>query len=235
MADRASGESRRQVVSFTFYRLLPEWRRLPQEEKNEQRRQFASMIARWQAGNEMSVLTYSLVGMRADADLMLWRICYSLECLQQMQADLLKTELGAHLTVSHSFLSMTRRSQYRIGHESERPGHTLIRCGNHKYAQIHPFVKTRAWYQLPFEERQRIVSEYIHICQDYPQVRLNATYSFGLDDQEYILALEADDPADLVDLVMRLRESENSAYTLRDTPVFTCVRCTADEMLARLG
>ena len=231
----AGGESRRQVVNFIFYRLLPEWRRLPEEQKAEHRRQFAAVLSRWGGGEQMQLLTYSLVGMRPDADLMLWRICYSLDCLQQMQAELQATQLGGYLTITHSFLSMTRRSQYRMGRDAEHHGHSLIHCGNHKYAQIHPFVKTRAWYQMPFEERQRIISEYIHASQEFPRVRLNTTYSFGLDDQEYVLALEADDPAEFVDLVMRLRECENSAYTLRDTPVFTCVQCTPEEMLTRLG
>lgn len=232
----AGGEPRRQVVSFTFYKVLPEWRRLTAEKKAEHRLEFAAVIAKWRSSEEMKVLSYSLVGTRADTDMMLWRICYSLECLQKMQAELLSTPLGGYLTTPYSYLAMTKRSQYKIGqgHESHVQG-AFSRCGDHKYLQVHPFVKNRAWYQMPFEERQRIVGEYIRMSQEFPGIRLNTMYSFGIDDQEFVLALESERITDIVDGVMRLRESENAAYTLRDTPIFTCVQCTPDEMLERLG
>jgi chlorite dismutase len=66
-------------------------------------------------------------------------------------------------------------------------------------------------------------------------VKLNTTYSFGLDDQEFVVAFESDQPADFLDLVMELRESQSSLYTLHDTAIFTCVRRTLDEVLDLLG
>ena len=88
---------------------------------------------------------------------------------------------------------------------------------------------------LPYEERQRMMSEHIRVGHEYPRVRLNTTYSFGLDDQEFVVAFETDHPEEFLDLVMQLRESEASSYTLRDVPVFTCVQTTPEEMLQRLG
>lgn len=230
---RETPEMRRQVVSFTFYRVQPEWRRLPAAEKAEHRREFAAVIGKWRESEQMNVLTYSLSGLRADADMMLWRICYSLDCLQQMQVELMGTRLGSYLETPHSYLAMTRRSQYQIGH-----GHgdgTSIKCGNFRYASVLPFVKTRNWYQLPFEERQRIVNEYIDVIAEFPRVRMNTLYSFGIDDQEFVLAFESDHPGDIIDLKMRLRETENATYIQQDAPVFTGVQCSADEMLERLG
>ncbi|HYS59714.1 MAG TPA: chlorite dismutase family protein, partial [Gemmatimonadales bacterium] len=69
----------------------------------------------------------------------------------------------------------------------------------------------------------------------YPSIRLNTTYSYGLDDQEFIVAFEGDNPADFLDLVMELRESQASSYTLRDTPTFTCVQMSLWDMLDTLG
>ncbi len=235
MPERTTGdaETRRQVVSFTLYKVQPEWRRLPGAEKAEHRREFVAAIAKWRGGEQMNVLTYSLAGLRADADMMLWRICYSLECLQQMESELLHTRLGSYLETAHSYLSMTRRSQYQIGH-----GHgegAAIKCGNFRYASVLPFVKTRAWYQVPFEERQRIVNEYIDVIAEFPRVRMNTLYSFGIGDQEFVLAFESDHPGDIVDLKMRLRETENATYIQQDSPVFTGVQCTTEEMLERLG
>ncbi len=228
-----SGETRRQVVSFTLFRLQPEWRRLAEVEKAEHRREFARVIANWRESEQMTVLTYSLAGLRADADMMLWRICYSLECLQQMQSELLRTGLGAYLETPHSYLSMTRRSQYKIGHGHD--AEHMIRCGTHRYASVLPFIKTRGWYQVPFEERRRIVNEYIDVIAEYPRVRMNTLYSFGIDDQEFVLVFESDHPGDIVDLKMRLRETENATYIQQDSPVFTGVQCSTEEMLERVG
>jgi chlorite dismutase len=65
-------------------------------------------------------------------------------------------------------------------------------------------------------------------------VDLNTTYSFGLDDQEFVVAFETDNPADFLDLVQRLRTSESSSYTLRDTPTFTCISCSVERALGAL-
>ncbi len=226
-------DPRRQVISFTFYKVQPEWRRLPAADKAEHRREFASILGKWRQSEQMTVLTYSLSGLRAEVDMMLWRICYSLDCLQQMQAELMRTRLGAYLETPHSYLAMTRHSQYKIG----RGGHdgNAIKCGGYRYASVLPFTKTRAWYQLAFEERQRIVNEYRDSIADFPRIRMNTLYSFGIDDQEFVLVFESDHPADIVDLKMRLRETENAIYIQQDTPVFTGIQCDTDQMLEQLG
>ena len=124
-------EPRRQVVSFTFFKVQPEWRRLPAADKAEHRREFASVFGKWRQSEQMTALTYSLSGLRADVDMMLWRICYSLECLQQMQAELMRTRLGAYLETPYSYLAMTRRSQYKIGHGLDNQN--TIKCGGYRY------------------------------------------------------------------------------------------------------
>lgn len=232
-----SESHRRQFVSFTFYRVLPEWRRLPLAEREEQRREFAETIRKWQTSEAMKVLAYSLVGLRADCHFMLWRICYSLECLQEMVSDLLRTRMGGYLEMTNSYLAMTRRSQYDIGSE-----HTLqasvrgaLRPGTCKYLFLYPLVRTRNWYMMPFEERQRMVREIIGIGEDFPTARLNVLYSFGLDDQDFVTAIETDHPDEYLERVMRLREVEASPYTLRDTPMYTCIQLSVEEMLDRVG
>jgi chlorite dismutase len=93
----------------------------------------------------------------------------------------------------------------------------------------------RPWYRLPFEERQRVMDEHIQTGHRYPSVRINTTYSFGLDDQEFVVAFESDKPEDFLDLVQELRSSESSAYTERETPIFTCVKRPIPELLDLLG
>src|SRR5512146_1861493 len=79
---------RRQVVNFAFFKVQPEWRRLPDVEREEHRHEFAAIVQRWNIADQMKVLSYSTVGIRPECDFMLWRICYSLECLQEMQQEL---------------------------------------------------------------------------------------------------------------------------------------------------
>src|SRR5271154_66012 len=109
----------RQMVAFTFYKVMPEWRRLPAAERAEHKRQFAEVIKRWNKPGEMLNLSYSTVGLRGDVDMVLWRICYSVDDLNQMMSELMATPLGSYLTTPHSLLSMTKRSQYLIGHEHD--------------------------------------------------------------------------------------------------------------------
>lgn len=235
----ANGEKpvKRQTVGFSFLKVLPEWRRLPAAERAAHKRAFAEVIQRWNKPGELLTLTYSTVGLRADADMVLWRICYSPEDLNQMTADLLATPLGGYLEITHNYLAQTKRSQYLIGHEHEgqHDSRGAIRPGGQKYIFIYPFWKTRPWYRLSFEERQRLMAEHIRIGHLYPRVKLNTTYSFGLDDQEFVVAFETNFPEDFLDLVQQLRETEISLYTLRDTPIFTCIRMSAEDMLEKLG
>jgi chlorite dismutase len=96
-------------------------------------------------------------------------------------------------------------------------------------------VKTRDWYLLPMTERQRIMNEHIAIGHKYPRVKINTTYSFGLDDQDFVVAFESDTADEFLDLVQELRETESSKFTVRDTPMYTCRRSSLEEMLETIG
>jgi len=228
---------KRQIVSFQFFKILPEWRRLPAEERAAHKRAFAAVIERWNQPERLLTITYSTVGTRSECDLVLWRICTSVDDINRMTAELMATPIGGYLQTAFSYLAMTKRSQYLIGHEHEgqADSHGFLRPGRQKYIFIYPFWKTRAWYLLPKEERQRLMSEHIRVGHLYPRVKLNTTYSFGLDDQEFVVAFETNYPEDFLDLVEQLRTTEISAYTLKDYPIFTCVRMSPQEMLDRVG
>lgn len=212
----------RQFVNFRFFKVRPEWRFLSEKVKSQGRKE-ALEVAKTYSQN-MILLTYSLVGIRADCDFLFWRVSYRLEDFQEMSTAIFKTGFGKYLMPAYSYLAMTRRSLYvdKISpeHAEER---TKIVPGKYKYLFVYPFVKTREWYQLPLAKRQEMMDTHIRIGNKYPSVKLNTTYSFGLDDQEFVVAFETNSPADFLDLVMELRESEASKYTLRDTPTFTCI------------
>jgi chlorite dismutase len=225
---------RRQYVRFIFYKVQPEWRRLPSGERNAHRSELTDIVDRW--ADRMLLRTYSLIGMRGDCDLMLWQVSENLDDFQEAAADVASSELGAYLETPYSYLSMTKHSIYVSEHvHADQEGTRLtIAPGGSRYLFVYPFVKTRPWYALPQSERQRIMSVHIATGHKYPTVKLNTTYSFGLDDQEFVLAFETDYPGDFLDLVQELRETESSAYTLRDTPIFTCVSTPIRQILADL-
>ena len=229
------GNPARQFITFSFYRLDPAWRRLPREEQEQGKAEWLEAARKFQDGGTI-VVPYSCVGIRADHDILLWRIDYDLERLQQMQAALSRTGLGKYLLPSLSFLSMSKRSVYvdkiNPDHDDER---TTIAPGRGKYIFVYPFVKSRDWYLLHKQARQGIMDEHIQIGNKYPSVKLNTTYSFGLDDQDFVVAFEGDFPEDFLDLVMALRETESSKYTVRDTPIITGVKGTLESILETLG
>jgi chlorite dismutase len=124
---------------------------------------------------------------------------------------------------------MTKPSPYS---DSETRPELLV--SERKYAFIYPMEKKREWYGLPAEERGRIMRDHIETGRRYPQITINTAYSFGIDDQEFVVSFEADDPGDFLDLVQELRGTESSAWTLRDTPIFTCVAMSVGHALDAL-
>lgn len=233
--ERSGAADRRQYVNFVFYKVDPAWRRLPEEDRRLGKCQFIDVVKTYD--QDVMVIPYSLVGIRGDCDFMLWRIGYELLCFQEMTAKLLSTDLGKYLTTPYSYLAMTRRSIYVREHKHADQEGTRLRLapGKFRYLFVYPFVKTRTWYRLTQQARQGMMNEHIEIGHKYPTVRLNTTYSFGLDDQEFVVAFESDKPEDFLDLVMELRHAETSNYTLRDTPTFTCIHRELHEVLDLLG
>jgi chlorite dismutase len=222
---------KQQFVSFPFFKLDPAWRRLPERERQQGKAEFRAVVEAFE--KQLIVLPYSLVGVRGDADFFFWRVSYSLEDFEQMTSRLLNTGLGRYLRLPYSYLSMTRRSIYveEHQHQGQEGSRLFIVPGRDKYVFVYPFVKTRAWYALDKKARQEAMTEHIAVGHKYQSVKINTTYSYGLDDQEFVLAFESDKPEDFLDLVMELRESKASAYTLRDVPTFTGIRHSIAEVL----
>src|SRR5688572_5178369 len=224
----------RQFVNFTFYGTRPEWRQLSEGDKQRCREQFGNVVDEFR--RQLLIHTYSTVGLRTNVDFMIWRIGYELEPIQEMSAKLNRTEMAKYIEPLQSFLSMTKRSMYI---DKDNPEHVEDRLhivpGKSQYLFVYPFVKTREWYSQPGEKRQEMMDEHIRIGSKYRSVKLHTTYSFGLDDQEFVVAFETDYPSDFLDLVQELRETKASSYTLRDTPMFTCRQRTLGECLEALG
>jgi chlorite dismutase len=169
------------------------------------------------------------VGTRGDTDLMLLSQSPVLEDIHTFHVVLGQSGLARWMSVPHSYLAMTKRSPY-----SESEARPEICTSERRYCIVYPLDKKREWYRLPLDERRRIMAEHIEIGRRYPEITINTAYSFGLDDQEFVVSFECDDPGEFLDLVQELRGSESSAYTLRDTPIFTCVAMSTARALDAL-
>ena len=154
--------------------------------------------------------------MRPDTDFFLWKITERYDDLGELGAALNGTPLAGWLETPYSYLATTKASQYT----SARRARKITPQGS-PYLVVYPFVKVRPWYALPEEDRQRAMDEHIRIGrEEFPGIKNHTTYSFGIDDQEFMTAFECDEPADFMHLMLRLRDSEASRYTERDTPIF---------------
>ncbi|MBI2759818.1 MAG: chlorite dismutase family protein [Chloroflexi bacterium] len=223
-----------QFVQYAFYKVDSAWRLLPAETRAAHKRDLAEVVER--IDRRVSVRGYTLTGLRADADFLLWTVAPSPREIQELGTALYASAMGPYLRQTFAYLAMTKRSIYVRGHSHAGQDGIRLRLSpaGATYLFVYPFVKTRAWYQLSMEDRQRAMNEHIRIGHKYPSVKLNTTYSFGLDDQEFVVAFETDEPGDFVDLVMELRHTEASLYTLRDTPIFTCIAMSLPDTLDSL-
>ena len=224
----------RQLVRFTFYKLDPQWQLLPTDVRERGKQQFKDIVNEY--GQHALIRSYGLYGLRSDCDLMLWQATTDIEELRSLNSQIRRSAMGPYLRESQALLSMTKRSIY-VGKNARGAydPRLVIAPEDKKYLFVYPFVKTRAWYALPMEDRKRMMNEHIRVGLMYPSVTLNTTYSYGLDDQEFVVAFETNEIADFLDLVQQLRETEASQYTLRDTPMFTCVAQPIDDILEAIG
>jgi len=224
----------RQFVNFTFYRVRPDWRMLDDGEKRDCKQSFIECVDDFR--QQLLIQSYSTIGLRTSTDFMIWRIGTELDPMQEMTTRLNQTSMLKYVEPTHSLLSMTKRSMFIesncVDHSEDR-AHVIP--GQTDYLFVCPLQRTREWYTRPQEQRQEMMEESLRIGSKYRSVKLHTTYSFGLDDQEFVVAFETDKPADFLDLFQELRETKASCFTLRDTPMFTCRKRTLAECLDALG
>jgi chlorite dismutase len=219
----------RNVVKYTFVKVDPAWRRRTDSERTADKREFAAACREF--GDEHFLRTYSLVGTRGDCDLMVRAVAPRLEPIHELHVLLNQSGLMRYAEVAHSYLAMTKESPY--SDEPDRPGEPRPGADS-KYLIVYPMWKKREWYALAPEERARIMRDHIAVARRFTGIETNTAYSFGLDDQEFVVAFDADEPSEFLDLVQELRATESSAYTESETPIFTCISVSAERALDAL-
>jgi len=219
----------RNYVKYTFLKVDPAWRRRSAEERAADKAEFAAACNEFASVNYLRA--YSLVGTRGDCDLMVRAIAPSLDPIHELHVLLNQSGLMRWANVPYSYLAMTKESPY-----SDQPEQPLAprEGADSKYLIVYPMWKKREWYGLAPEERMAVMREHIAVARRFSGIETNTAYSFGLDDQEFVVAFDADDPSEFLDLVQELRSTESSAYTASETPIFTCIRSSVERALDAL-
>jgi chlorite dismutase len=213
-------------------RLDPAWRRQPGPERREDARGFAEAEASV-ADLEVLSVTYSSVSLQPGVDILLWRMAPTMAALEAAGAAVLGAGLGRWLTVRHSLLGRIGSSQYVRKPTAQEQ--SMFSGERSRYLVVYPFTKSTDWYLSPAAERQKVMNEHMKIGHRYPMVRQALAYSFGLDDQDFVVAYEMDDLGTFGDLVRELRSSESRRATVSDTPILLGIHRSLDEILGLLG
>jgi len=225
---QANLSEKKVFFSFLFFKIDPKWRWMADLAKEESAKEVENVIKR----SNVKFRSYSTLGLRDDAEFLLWFASESLDEIQNVVSKIYLTVFGKYIYPTHVYLSNTRPSIYAKGSKSHG---WLAEEEQKKYVIVYPFIKTREWYLLSVQERQQMMDEHIQIGKKYPQVILNTTYSFGIHDAEFMLAFETDDLHAFQNLIMELRETKVSRYIKVDTPMIVGAKKDIIPLIASLG
>ena len=210
--------------------LDPAWRRLDAARRRSTADSFLEALA---PGEGVVTETYSLIGLKRGIDLLVWQLAGSVDALEEESARLLRSGLGRWMTVRESFTGLIGDSQYVVRPTSQEQ--SLFEGDRARYLIVYPFTKSTDWYLTSREVRQGSMNEHMRVGHAYPQVRQLLAYSFGLDDQDFLVAYETDDLPAFSALVRDLRGTDGRRSTVRDTPILLGVHRPAPEIVELLG
>ncbi len=160
---------------------------------------------------------YDVSGMRADADVMVWWYAPTAEQLQASARSLRRTSVGRSLSPFWSAMGLHRPAEFNKGHIPA----FLAGAPAKNWATVYPFVRSYEWYLLPDAERRGLLVEHGMMGREYDQVLSNTVAAFALGDYEWLLALEADELHDTVDLMRHLRASGARRHVREEVPFFS--------------
>ncbi|HEU0165230.1 MAG TPA: chlorite dismutase family protein, partial [Thermomicrobiales bacterium] len=185
-ASAQSGSTTR-FTSFWLYQRKENWDDITGDAWDAATSQLTSML------NELPddvVLrgSYSSLGLTPDVELILWAVAPKLEQLQRLAIGVDRTTIGHYLRLQKIYFGSAGISQYDPTHGPA----FLLGKDPKRYLSVYPFTKTPDWFLLPYEERRRLMIEHGQMGRDYPSILTNTVNSFGVADQEFIVALEDD-------------------------------------------
>jgi hydrogen peroxide-dependent heme synthase len=236
-------------AAYWLFKLDRAFARLNETERSQAKAEFLAALEGRDAAISLRGV-YSLVGLREDADLMLWVHGTDLDAIQRLAVALRHSGLGSYLETRQTYIGVVASARYDPGHLPS----FMLGATPRKFISVYPFVKTTEWYLLPYERRRELMAEHGLIGRRYavPREQLvpdagressagkggtalaqapaavaegggvlaNTVDAFGLGDYEFILANESDDPSELCRMMESLRATEVRRYTQQDVPIF---------------
>jgi chlorite dismutase len=221
----------RWFVQYTAFKVASEWRRLDRSARADGREALAQTVEEFAPA--ITTWGYSTIGLKSDADFLLWRRGSDPKAMQDMTAHLLQTGLGVYSTITHQLWGFTRPSNYTKKATTQDQAIELE--DRQTYLIVYPFSKTTEWYLMSRDVRQGMMNEHMRIGHEYADIRQVLLYTTGLDDQEFVVAYECEDLPRFSQLVVALRDTEARRYTLRDTPIITGIHRPLREALGLIG
>jgi chlorite dismutase len=204
-----------QFAAWWLYRRAATWSTVQNGGFSEAAAEFARLLD--QPGDGVTVRgTYTSLGLNASVDLIVWAHAPGLDQLQDLAIRVARTSIGTNLDTVACYIGVGGMSQYDPTH-----GPAFIKGIEAKrYLSVYPFTKTPDWYLVDYRERRRLMVEHGEMGREFPDILTNTVNSFGIQDQEFVVALEDDDPEQLIKMVQRLRGAEVRKWTAVDTPIY---------------
>ena len=169
---------------------------------------------------------YDVHGMPAAADVLVWLHGQSAADLQEAQRRFQREAFGDTVDLEWSAFGVHRQAEFSREHAPA----FLLGIEPKTWLTVYPFVRSYDWYLLPETERRELLAEHGLMGRDYPQVAANTVAAFALGDYEWLLALEADELTDLVDLMRHLRSSGARRHVRLEVPFYTGHRIDPAEL-----
>jgi len=213
-----------QYHNYIFFSVRHEFHLLTSAKQTAYKKAFLTVFEK---EKQVVNATYTTTGLKANTTLLIWFQADSIEAIQEFLNKLLHTNLGSYLVITYTLFGMTRQTQY----SAKATGHLHTARKGGKYLIIYPFTKTKEWYMLDFDTRRKLMGGHVSVGKNYPQIEQLLLYSYGIDDNEFIVSYEMDDLSAFQSLVMELRSDAVRGYTQKDTPIFTSIYRTAKEAL----
>ncbi|MGH7204129.1 MAG: chlorite dismutase family protein [Candidatus Levyibacteriota bacterium] len=213
--------------NYIFFSAKDGLHELPEKTRKEYEKAFLKLLT---SDKKVIPHTFSTLGLKANMNLLIWFQADNIETIQDLLNKLMHSDLGKYLTIAHTLFGMTRPTQY---HKDSTMHVETDRKGK-KYLIIYPFTKKMEWYKIDFEGRRNLMWGHVQIGKKHPTIEQLLLYSYGIDDSEFLVSYETDDLSEFQTLVMDLRSDKVREYTLKDTPIFTCVYRKPEEALTFL-
>jgi chlorite dismutase len=204
---------------YPVFKATPAFRTLGAEEVADATEELEHLFKDW-AGRVDVRGSYSTVGFRADADMMLWLVGPKPDDVQEFLVAFNRTRAGRLLGTTFTFMGVVKPAEFTADHapafaKGDPPK---------RFACVYPFVRTPEWYLLPREERSALLTEHGLMGREFPDILANTTSAFGLGDWEWILAFESPKLDSIVDVIRLLRGTEARRFTKEEVPFVTGIR-----------